>query len=100
MEQMDQDDEVVSFFYEPKAYTISYEFGGLVRQYQPDFLVEYADGSKKLIEVKSTWSIKLARTKAKIDKVKSLRQSGEMPFPFQLIVGSGRVMERRSVINL
>ena len=47
---LDMDDTVVTWQYEPFA--ISYEHNGETKQYLPDFLVSYDDGTKELVEVK------------------------------------------------
>jgi len=47
---LDADETVTMWKYEPFA--IPYEHSGETKQYLPDFLVSYDDGSKELVEVK------------------------------------------------
>jgi hypothetical protein len=55
---------VAKFTYEP--YKIKYKYRKRMRNYTPDFLVEYRDGSKVLIEVKPERMLRFAKNKAKI----------------------------------
>jgi len=50
IEIFDLDDDIVSFLYEPFSIDYYYDYGE--HSYYPDFLVEYVDGTQKLIEVK------------------------------------------------
>lgn len=61
---LDQDPNVVKFTYEP--FKIKYKYGGRSRNYIPDFLVEYLDGSLVIVEVKPQKLVGKARNKAKI----------------------------------
>lgn len=47
---LDKDKRVISYIVEP--FKIPYKFGKSTKNYKPDILVEYADGTKVLIEIK------------------------------------------------
>lgn len=44
---------------------------GLEHNYLPDFIVEYKDGSKKIIEIKAKWQTSEKETKEKLDQASS-----------------------------
>ena len=52
IEMFDADSSVLSFTYEPEECIISYDHEGKSHLYFPDFMVEYVDGTRRLIEVK------------------------------------------------
>lgn len=63
-ELLDDDPNVVRFVYEP--FKIPYKHRGRKKNYIPDFLVEYIDGTEELIEVKPAKLVSLKRNQAKI----------------------------------
>lgn len=62
-EILDADDTVISFNKEP--FSIIYEFDKKIKRYVPDIIINYHDGSKKLIEVKPAGMIGLPQNIAK-----------------------------------
>jgi hypothetical protein len=68
IEEIDKDLNIVSFLYEPKQFkTIYIDKKNSKRTYQPDFLVNYVDGTCKVIEIKNKWSSSLEETQIKKD---------------------------------
>jgi hypothetical protein len=61
---LDADPNVVRFVYEP--FKIPYQYRGRKKNYIPDFLVEYVDGSEELIEVKPKSLVNYGKNKLKI----------------------------------
>lgn len=49
---MDNEDNVLSYIREPKDLDISYVLNDEIHYYLPDFIVEYSDGCRKMIEIK------------------------------------------------
>lgn len=61
---LENDPNVLKFTYEP--FKIRYRYRGRYRNYIPDYLIEYVDGSKAVAEVKPAKLLQLTRNKAKI----------------------------------
>lgn len=99
MEKLDANENVAWYEYEPRSVSVTYEFEGQKKIYRPDFLVQYVDGTKRLIEIKSTWTVTFERTKAKLEALRVLSQLGRLPFPCDIIVGSGHEMVVKDVIT-
>jgi hypothetical protein len=68
MERLDVDPEVVNWWYEP--FFIPYVANvrtKKVRKYYPDFLIEYKDGKKCVVEIKPSRKLYQARNVKKIN---------------------------------
>lgn len=67
---LEDDPNVVSFEYEP--FKIPYTFRKSVKNYIPDFIVHYADGSSEIIEIKPKRRVSSPKNQAKIQAAKDL----------------------------
>lgn len=67
LKHLDADPTVVSYMYEGVCIPyVSNVRTGKVRKYYPDVLVEYADGSKKLVEIKPKKRVSQAAVQKKL----------------------------------
>lgn len=60
---LEQDPNVMSYIVEP--FEISYFFEGHKRNYWPDIMILYADGSMKIVEIKPSEHLKFRKVRAK-----------------------------------
>ena len=68
MVRLDADDSVLKYSYEPVAIDyLSNKRTGKIRKYLPDFIVEYVDGHKELVEVKPKRRLKNYKVKKKLE---------------------------------
>jgi hypothetical protein len=74
---LDSNLDVISYVYEPFA--IEYKFQHK-RNYIPDFLVEYADGHKELVEIKPSNKLKDPQIKAKFRAAKIYCKKNNLKF--------------------
>lgn len=81
MEELDTDQTVTTWRHEP--FFLDYEFEGKKRRYLPDFLVEYADGSKFLEEIGVKVLKDSLRNQAKFDAARIL--CSERGWQFRII---------------
>lgn len=100
MEQLDADESVAWYEYEPRSVRITYEFEGAKKIYKPDFLVQYVDGTKRLVELKSTWTITFERSRAKLEALRSLSRCHQLPMPIDIIIGTGHKMIVKDTITI
>lgn len=99
MEMLDADPNVAWYEYEPKNISISYEYGGMSRLYKPDFFILYTNGEKRLVEVKSTYTVKWERAKAKIDALTKYGKDNP-EIKCEVVVGKGNTMKVVEVLRL
>lgn len=67
MERLDADATVLKYSYEPVAIDyLSNKRTGKMRKYYPDFIVEYVNGRKCLVEVKPKRRLKNENVKKKL----------------------------------
>lgn len=66
LKYLDQASDVIRFFYENRETLVEYEFEGIIHRYLPDFLVEYAGGQRKIVEVKPKFATLQLKNAAKI----------------------------------
>jgi hypothetical protein len=82
IELLEDDSEVIRFRFEPLRIPYHREEGGRlhVRHYVPDFLVEYADGRRLLIEVKPACHVDAAINVAKFAAAREYCQKNGLEF--------------------
>lgn len=99
MQILDADESVAGWEYEPAAITIEYEHEGQIRRYKPDFLVEYADGRRLIVEVKSKHSMREYKNVSKMSALQgfccSLKDTKA-----EIFVADGRTMEHSYTLVL
>lgn len=78
MEQLEKDENVLSYDVEP--FSIEYNFNDCIKHYIPDMLIEYKDGSKKLIEIKPSCFVEHELNLSKFDAAISFCQSKNIQF--------------------
>lgn len=74
----DSDTNIKEIQSEP--FSVPYTFGGHAKNCLPDFLVTLSDGTKKLVEVKSSYYIKMPISQAKILATREYCKTNNLPF--------------------
>jgi hypothetical protein len=78
LEVLESNDQIL--FVETEPFLIPYTFNGREKHCLPDFFITYKDGTKKLLEVKSTYYIRMPISQAKISAMKTYCQTNNIPF--------------------
>ena len=94
---MDQDPNVVSYQNEPFEIYYSMSSNSRLRKYFPDFLVTYADGTKKLLEVKRDDKVKTKQVIAKAKAAESWCAKNGATYEFMTEVDIKHLLKKHVV---
>jgi hypothetical protein len=76
--ELDNDSDVVSYM--PEPFKIPYDYNNKRLNYIPDVLIQYANGMKKLVEIKVLKEVSLPINIAKFNAAKEYAKNNEMVF--------------------
>jgi hypothetical protein len=77
IQKIDQDENIISAIFEPFVISYEYDQG---RNYIPDILIIYKDGSKKLIEIKPSYFLDAEINKCKFSAARKYCEEKDMIF--------------------